>query len=105
MIASPLESSLPGSSGAVRTASVGSLVLIDVAEGSAEHSTQAMPPSVSQTGEASQEVQVRQSAVVNISRGCISVRLITSAGHQHTPQHVTRRQCPKLLQAWQIWRD
>ena len=69
MLASPLEGSSPGSSGAVRTVSVGSLVLVDAAEGSAEHSVEPMPPSVSQAGEASQEVQVRHRSVFHSPRG------------------------------------
>ena len=91
MMASPLESSSPGSSGAVRSASVGSLVLVDAGEGSAEHSVEPMPPSVSQTGEASQEVQVRRSSVIDSPRRLNEPWSDHSSWHPaHTALHLNR---------------
>ena len=90
MMASPLEGSSPGSSGAVRTASVGSLVLVDAGENSAERSVEPMPPSVSQTGEASQEVQVRRSSVINSSRELYEHCRIHIS--RHTAHHIASDQ-------------
>ena len=53
MPASPLEGGL-----GTRTMSSGSLVIVDKADSSTEHETQPPPPSVSQTGELPQEIEV-----------------------------------------------
>ena len=87
MLASPLESSSPGSSGAVRTASVGSLVLVDAAEGSTEPSIEPIPALVSQTGEASQEVQVGHSSLIISPRGSHEPQ------SDHSSRHISTLHC------------